>query len=277
MALTAESKQHDELVADAARAALPAEATHVRHLSRLRSIFGVVAGICLLFVVFTTTAMLLYPGGAGPIATSHGYQFFVNFFSDLGRTRTQSGAANYPSMVLFDSAMLAVGGGAAAFFAGFARYFATHETTLWGRRLNRGATVFGLLSAVFFAGVGLTPSNLVMPAHLVASQGAFYLLLAAVLLEIAAIRRTPRMSSSLLWVNGAFVIVLLGYVGLMTFGPTSNTPLGDEINATAQKIIVYTAVATIFMQAVLLRWRLLRIRPQAAYAVARRGTGDRGA
>jgi hypothetical protein len=36
------------------------------------------------------------------------------------------------------------------------------------------------------------------------------------------------------------VIVLLGYVGLMTFGPTSNTLLGDEINFTAQKIIVNT-------------------------------------
>ncbi len=277
MALSAGSQQHVGRGADAARAARPAEVPQIRHISRLRSVFGMVAGICLLFVVFTTTAMLLYPGGAGPVATSHGYQFFMNFFSDLGRTRTPSGAANYTSMVLFDSAMLAVGGGAAAFFAGFARYFATHETTLWGRRLNRGATVFGLLSAVFFAGVGLTPSNLVMPAHLVASQGAFYLLLAAVLLEIAAIRHTPRISTSLLWVNGAFVIVLLGYVGLMTFGPTSNTLLGDEINATAQKIIVYTAVATIFMQAVLLRWRLLRLRPQAAYAIERGGAADRGA
>ncbi len=235
-------------------------------MSRLRRIFGVIAAICAMFVVFTTAAMLLYPGGAGPTATAHGYQFFLNFFSDLGRTRTQSGATNYPSMLLFSSAMIAVGGGAAAFFGAFSRYFATHETTLWGRRLNRAATRFGLLSALFFAGVGLTPSNLIMPAHLVASQGAFYLLLAAVLLEIAAIRRTPSISSSLLWVNGAFVVVLLGYVGLMTFGPTSNTLLGAEINATSQKIIVYTAIATIFAQAALLRWRLLR--PRVAYAEA---------
>lgn len=178
-------------------------------ISQLRRVFGIVAGICLLFIVFTTTAMMLYPGGTGPIATSHGYQFFVNFFSDLGRTRTQSGATNYPSMLLFDSAMLAVGGGAAAFFGAFARYFAMHGTTLWGRRLNRAATNVGMLSAVFFAGVGVTPSNLIMPAHLVASQGAFYLLLAAVLLEIAAIRRTPSLPSALLWINGAFVFVLV--------------------------------------------------------------------
>jgi hypothetical membrane protein len=239
-------------------------------MSRLQRIFGIIAGVCVLFVVFTTAAMFVYPGGAGPTTTSHGYQFFLNFFSDLGRTRTQSGAVNVPSMLLFDSAMIAVGGGAAAFFGAFARYFATHETTLWGRRLNRAATVFGLLSAVFFAGVGLTPSNLVMPAHLVASQGAFYLLLAAILLEIAAIRRTPSISSSLLWVNYAFVAVLLGYVGLMTFGPKANTYLGDVINVTSQKIIVYAAIATIFSQALLLRWRLLRPRPAFAPAQAER-------
>lgn len=254
MALTTEHERG----ADSARA-LP-------DMSRLRRVFGVVAGICALFVVFTTAAMFLYPGGAIPTANSHGYQFFVNFFSDLGRTRTPSGAANYPSMLLFDSAMIGVGVGAAAFFVTFARYFATHEATQWGRRLNRAATVFGLLAAVFFAGVGLTPSNLVMPAHLVASNGAFYLLLAAVLLEIAAIRRAPGVSSSLLWANVAFVVALLGYVGLMTFGPTSDTLLGDMINVTAQKIIVYTAIATIFSQSLLLRWRLLRPRPAAASA-----------
>jgi hypothetical membrane protein len=224
-------------------------------MSRLRRIFGVVAGICALFVVFTTAAMFLYPGGAIPVANSHGYQFFLNFFSDLGRTRTQSGAVNYPSMLLFDSAMLAIGGGAGAFFVTFARYFATHPATALARRLNRAATWFGLLAAVFFAGVGLTPSNLIMPAHLVASNGAFYLLLAAIVLEIAAIRRTPSVPSSLLWVNVGFVAVLLGYVGLMTFGPKSDTLLGDMINVTSQKIIVYAAIATIFTQALLLRWR----------------------
>lgn len=254
MALTTEQ----ERVVDSAPA-LP-------DMARLRRTFGVIAGLCVLFVVFTTTAMFLYPGGAGPTAASHGYQFFLNFFSDLGRTRTQSGATNYPSMLLFSSAMIAIGGGAAAFFGSFARYFSTHETTPLAQKLNKAATRFGMLSAIFFAGVGLTPSNLIMPAHLVASQGAFYLLLAAILLEIAAIRRTPGISSSLLWVNIGFVVVLLGYVGLMTFGPKSDTLLGDEINATSQKIIVYAAIATIFAQAALLRWRLLR--PRVAYAKA---------
>lgn len=243
--------------------ALPAES----HLFQLRRTLAIIAAVCVLFVVCTTTAMLLYPGGAGPTATSHGYEFFVNFFSDLGQTRTQSGATNYPSMLLFGLAMLAIGGAAGGFFVTFSHYFATHETTLWGRRLNRAATVCGVLAAVAFAGVGLAPSNLVMPIHLGIASGAFDLLMIATLLEIVAIRCTPAIPSSLIWVNSAFVAVLIGYIALQALGHGSKTLLGDEINVTGQKIIVYTAIATIFAQALMLRGRLLR--PQVAIAKSR--------
>lgn len=250
---------------DRARGAAPTR-PHASHLFRLRRTFDVIATICVLFVVSTTTAMFLYPGGAGPTATSHGYQFFVNFFSDLGQTRTQSGATNYPSMLLFSLAMLAIGGAAGGFFVTFSHYFATHPTTVWGRRLNRTATVFGLLAAVAFAGVGLAPSNLVMPIHLGIASAAFDLLMAATLLQIAAICRTPGIPASLLWVNSAFVAVLIGYIALQALGHSSTTLLGDEINVTGQKIIVYTAIATIFAQALMLRWRLLRLHAAAIAA-----------
>ncbi len=237
----------------------PAASTHGRpDISHLGRTFSIVAATCALFVVNTTVAMFLYPGGAVSTATSHGYQFFLNFFSDLGRTRTESGALNYPSMLLFSSAMIAIGAAAAAFFVTFARYFATHQTTTQARRLNRAATVFGLLAAVCFAGVGLTPANLVMPVHLAISNGAFDLLMAAILLEIGAIRRTRSMPAALLWLNVAFVVILIAYIGLEALGPATTTRLGAEINVTGQKIIVYTAIATIFSQALLLRAHLAR-------------------
>ena len=72
-------------------------------------LFSIVAAVCALFVVLTTVAMLVYPGGTFPIAETHGYQFFINYFSDLGQTRTQSGAYNYPSMLLFSTAVVLVG------------------------------------------------------------------------------------------------------------------------------------------------------------------------
>ena len=37
-----------------------------------------------LFLVFTTVAMIMYPGGTIHDSSTEGYQFFYNFFSNLG-------------------------------------------------------------------------------------------------------------------------------------------------------------------------------------------------
>jgi len=75
----------------------------------------------------------------------------------------------------------------------------------------------------------------------------------AIVLEIVALRQTPEISSWLLMVNATFVVILVGYVLLLIFGPSSKTLIGDEINAVGQKIIVYAAIATILAQALIAR------------------------
>ncbi|MBA3540826.1 MAG: hypothetical protein H0T79_14535, partial [Deltaproteobacteria bacterium] len=49
------------------------------------------------FVVLTGCAMVAYPGGAYYDPGTRHYDFFHNFLSDLGTTRTFSGATNYLS------------------------------------------------------------------------------------------------------------------------------------------------------------------------------------
>lgn len=232
-----------------------------------RRVFGAVASVCVLFVILTTAAMVAYPGGTAPITSTHGYTFLLNSFSDLGQTHTQSGATNVPSMLLFGFAMLSVGMGAGTFFVAFARYFATHAASPVARRLNRAATIAGLISASFFAIVGLTPHNVLLPEHQIASNGAFYLLLLAVLLELAALWRLRSIPATLLWVNITFLVILAAYVLVMTFGPSPATLLGDAVHVIAQKLIVYVAIATIFSQALLIRAHVAR--PRLAYASAR--------
>ncbi len=221
-----------------------------------RHLFGIVAGVCALFVVLTALAMFLYPGGTVPSGATRGYQFFVNFFSDLGQTRTQSGAWNYPSMVLFTTAMTTVGAGLATFFVAFAKVFASRTAHGWALRLNRAATAVGVAAAVCFVGVGATPYNLLFPEHQTFVQWAFRLLLVAVLLESAALRLSSEIRPALFRVNAAFVAILFAYLLLMMFGPSTHTLAGDEIHAVGQKLIVYIAVMTIFVQALLVRAHL---------------------
>jgi hypothetical membrane protein len=228
----------------------------VWHRTIYRNTFGFVAGICTLFIVLTTMAMLLYPGGTDPVKLTHGYTFFMNTFSDLGQVHTQSGANNLPSMVLFASAMIVVGIGLGAFFVVFARFFASRSTIPWARRVNLLATLVGMGAAVCFIGLGVSPHDQVYVQHQVFTQWAFRLLLLAVILEIVAMRLDGRIPASLLRVNMAFVIILFGYLLLMFYGPAPVDLLGDAIHAVAQKLIVYTSVTTIFVQALLMRTHL---------------------
>lgn len=232
-------------------------------------LFGIVAAVCGLFVMLTTAAMLVYPGGTFPLAGTHGYMFFINYFSDLGQTRTQSGADNYPSMLLFTTAVVIVGIALAAFFRAFSTFFKSKATSPRALKLNRIATRFGVASAICFIGLAAIPENLFAAGHFLCVQGAFNFLLVAVILEIAALRRTPGISSWLLTVNVAFVVILFSYVLLLLFGPSSKTLLGDQINAVGQKVIVYVAVATIFVQALLVRAHLPRPEQVAVEAKAR--------
>ena len=221
-----------------------------------RHLFMTVAGVCALFVLLTTAAMLLYPGGTSPIAKTHGYQFFVNFLSDLGQTRTQSGAYNYPSMLLFTTAMLSAGAGLAIFFIAFARYFAHGSTNKWATWSAWVAAGFGIVAALCFVGVGVTPYNLWYVVHETFAQWAFRFLLVAIALEIPAIRLSRGVPNSMLWVNVSFVAFLFGYIMLVMFGPTTGTLVGEEIHVVGQKVIVYVAIMTLGMQALLVKSRL---------------------
>ena len=218
-----------------------------------RRLFTIIATVCVVFIAFTTTAMFLYPGGAVPVANTHGYQFFINFFSDLGQTRTQTGATNYPSMILFTSAMAVAGSGVGVFFIAFRKFFVSRPATVWAQRVSMAATVVGVIAAICFIGLGATPYNLFFLAHQAFVQWAFRSLLLAVILEIIAMRGSQGIPASLLRVNVAFVVILFGYLMLMMFGPSTGTIIGDEIHAVGQKFIVYTAISTIFAQALLVR------------------------
>lgn len=237
-----------------------------RSASAYHQLFAIVTSVCALFVLLTTVAMFLYPGGTAPIAMTHGYRFFVNFLSDLGQTRTQSGAYNYPSMLLFTSAMLIAGAGLGMFFVAFARFFASKSTHAWARRLTWIAAGAGVLAAVCFIGVGVTPYNLLYVVHETFAQWAFRFLLLAITLEIPAIRLGRGIPNLLLWIDIAFVVLLFSYLLLIMFGPSTGTLAGEEIHVVGQKFIVYLAISTLFAQALLIRLHLRR--PVKAHARA---------
>lgn len=217
-------------------------------------VFRLVAVVCVLFTGLTAIAMLLYPGGTFNDQTSQGYSFFNNFFSDLGMTETRNNASNTTSMVLFTSALTAVGFGLAIFFIAFAQLFISEGSSKW---LSALGAIFGVVAGICFIGVAFTPWNLYLEAHNLFVRWAFRLFLAAVILFIIAAWREKNLPRRFAWVFIVFAVVLTGYVLLLTFGPSVQTREGQMIQAAGQKIIVYASIMSVLIQA-LAAYRLKR-------------------
>jgi hypothetical protein len=212
----------------------------------------------LLFILLTAVAMLLYPGGTPNDPTRRRYSFFINVFSDLGRTRTFTGQQNRPSQILFIIGVM-IGGAAMAYFF---RAFAGCTADCWkqGRRtavhLSRGGALLGIAAAVCFVGVALTPWDLYLDAHMGFVVWAFRFFLGAVSLNLLAVLIEPGLPRRTAWVFAAFATMLIGYLILLSAGLAGSPAATAVVQATGQKIIVYAAIVTVLVQSIEMRRHL---------------------
>ena len=223
-----------------------------------KTVFQLVLVGCGLFVALTLAAMLVYPGGTMKDHSTHGYRFFENVFSDLGRTQARNGEANPLSMVLFVIGLSAVGLGMVLFFIAYMQFF--NETWLL-RGLSWLGSAVGISSAACFIGIAWAPSD-TSRLHNVFVLWAFRLFLAAVSIYIPALllgRQLPRRQALTFLI---FAGLLAGYLLLLTRGPRPNTLQGLVIQATGQKVIAYASIVSISVQA----WWTLRYLPQSGMA-----------
>lgn len=206
------------------------------------------------FVVLTTLAMVQYPGGSKYELASHRYQFFDNFFSDLGATRTYAGYSNTTSCVLFIISTTAVGLGLIAFSGTWRAIGARRGVAKPVSRAYQGCAV---LSGICFIGIGATPWNLLLSAHNALVRLAFVLLLGCVVAMVVA-QVHNRWPWPYVAANVAFMIILAAYVGVLVAGPALDTRGGLGFQVTAQKIMVYSSLLNLFLQGWGIRAALIR-------------------
>ena len=210
---------------------------------------------CATFVVLTALAMAFYPGGTSINARSAGYHFWLNFFSDLGRLTARNGAANPVASLLFKGALSAAGAALAIFHLALARQ-------LWSGAKARvlvadcaiiGLAASGVAAGVCFVGVALNTADLHPYLHGFYVVWAFRFFLLASLLSGAIVSKRPAFPRALVWLVGAFAVLLFAYLVLIWRGPAPDTPTGLAIQATSQKLVVYAAVACVGAQAWIMR------------------------
>ncbi len=211
---------------------------------RSKRIFDFVLVGCGLFVLLTIIAMLFYPGGTMVEASTVGYSFSHNFFSELGFLNAH-GHPNLVSAALFIPALTLAGLGLGAFFLAVPRFFQGDRAA---RLLSTSGSLLGVLSAVCFIVIAFIPGDLNLDLHIEFVLWAFRLFPAAVLLYTVAMFRVnyPRRYA---WVFVVFFSLLVAYLLLLEFGPEIETYAGMVIQAVGQKIIVYASITSIMAQA----------------------------
>jgi hypothetical protein len=200
---------------------------------------------CGLFVLLTIAAMLTYPGGTFTDETTVGYNFFLNFFSDLGRVTAPNGQPNTVSMILFLIALTIVGIGIVLFNIAFRGFFKSDKTGSW---VSLVGTIVGIASGLCFIGIAFAPYDLFFDIHYQLVFWAFRTFLVAVGIYAYVIFRQDYYPRRYGWIFIVFTLFLAGYIGLLEFGPEANTPSGLIIQATGQKIIVYVSIISVMAQ-----------------------------
>lgn len=199
------------------------------------------------FVVLTIIAMFLHPGGnqAHPDATR--YEFFYNFFSDLGLITTFQGRSNYASAVLFFIALTLAGAGLVWFFILAPRLFKGYR---FGRILAILGSIAGIVSGLAYIGVAFTPADLFLDAHIRFVFWAFQAYPVAVIFYIFAILLHKEYPNRFALAYGVFACVLIVYLWLLFNGPSGDTERGLLIQVTGQKIVAYASIITMFIQGI---------------------------
>ena len=195
----------------------------------------------IIFVVFNIIAMILYPGGNLHNFEQEGYSFTRNFFSDLGLTISHSKAPNTLSCILFNTSLIVCG-------VTFTMLFYKIKDVFRYKFLSKIATFFGVLGGLSYIGVALTPSNLLLDAHIFFAHSIFRYLFISSFLYSILIFKTESFENKYGYGFITFSIMVLIYVLISEAGPDPRKSIDALLlQAVAQKIIAIWILFSIYM------------------------------
>ncbi len=196
--------------------------------------FSILFWANLSFLLLTLLAMLVYRGGSYHIHEAIPYDFFRNFFSDLGRAHTFVGTSNMPSQALFCFAILLLSSGLSIFIRPFL-------LRLQESKSFPIAYYTALISAysfsIFLLAVAATPYDLYFPQHLLSVRIAFILLVPLCLSISFLVYHHEELPNRYFMLLLFDAVMLCIYIFILFKGPRiSDSPTFQPIS---QKIIVY--------------------------------------
>jgi len=131
-----------------------------------------------LYIFFLVVAMVSYNGGNTIDHYGIGYSFSLNYLSDLGRDSGYAGQDNSLSFYSFNLSLVIIG---VAFLAYFLFLPSLHKLNPRSFVFSRIGSFFGCFASICFAGVGLTPADILEDIHIFFANWIFRSMSLAVL------------------------------------------------------------------------------------------------
>ena len=198
--------------------------------------------VCIYFVISFILAMIIYAGGTINDPESMGYSFTRNFFSDLGKFTTE----NIISAMMFNLSLIVCGWSFAAYFFYFTKLF--NQNTII-HILAKVGSFSGIIGALCFIGVGLTPHNLFLDYHIVFVNWAFRSFLLAGISLSVVLYKDNRFENRFAMGYFIFAILTFLYVLVLEFAPDPKiSDFALIFNVIAQKIIIFAFILSILYQ-----------------------------
>ena len=198
--------------------------------------------VCIYFVISFILAMIIYAGGTINDPESMGYSFTRNFFSDLGKFTTE----NKISAMMFNLSLIVCGWSFAAYFFYFTKLF--NQNTII-HILAKVGSFAGIIGALCFIGVGLTPHNLFLDYHIVFVNWAFRSFLLAGISLSVVLYKGNRFENRFAMGYFIFAILTFLYVLVLEFAPDPKiSDFALIFNVIAQKIIIFAFIFSILYQ-----------------------------
>src|SRR5438874_9266194 len=180
----------------------------------LATIFRIARWGSVLFVVMAGIAIFLYPGGTRRNPSTHGYQFFHQFGSDLGMSRAWNGQSNLLGASLFIVGELALVAAFGALVVGILSIAMSGQS----RVLPRAAGAAGIVTVLGFVTTAFTSPDRLPALHVQSAVLAFRAACVASLLVTTVMIRDPRFTRRSAVTAAGMALLLIAFVGVTTWG-----------------------------------------------------------
>jgi len=204
--------------------------------------------ICnILFVILTSIAMIIYPGGSWINSSSIGFSFSSNFFSDLSRRTTFLGETNLISSILFTCAIFFIGIAVICFFIIMLRNFLIQREF---RKITFAIFVIGIICALVYISIGFTPFDQFPGTHSILIVISFCFLIIVTIVYAARIFLNPEYPDFYGWIFVIFFLLCSGFLIVILSQDFAEFIIYIKLRAIYQKVVVYAGITFLIIQTI---------------------------